>query len=62
MTFKILAIKGYTGAGKTTVEKSLQWLMSVDNDMLAFNDKVKSQLLNDKLIRYESPVEPMHVM
>lgn len=62
MTFKILAIKGYAGAGKTTVEKSLQWLMSVDNDMSAFNDKVKSQLLNNKLIRYASPVEPMHVM
>lgn len=62
MTFKILAIKGYAGAGKTTVEKSLQWLMSVDNGMSAFNDKVKSQLLNNKLIRYASPVEPMHVM
>lgn len=62
MIFKILAIKGYAGAGKTTVEKSLQWLMSVDNDMSAFNDKVKSQLLNNKLIRYASPVEPMHVM
>lgn len=42
MIFKILAIKGYAGAGKTTVEKTLQWLMSVDNDMSAFNDKVKS--------------------
>lgn len=62
MIFKILAIKGYAGAGKTTVEKTLQWLMSVDNDMSAFNDKVKSQLLNNKLIRYASPAEPMHVM
>lgn len=62
MAFKILAIKGYAGAGKTTVEKALQWLMSVDNDMSAFNDKVKSQLLNDKLIRYASPVEPMYIM
>lgn len=62
MAFKILAIKGYAGAGKTTVEKTLQWLMSVDNDMSAFNDKVKSQLLNNKLIRYASPAKPMHVM
>lgn len=60
--FKILSIKGYAGAGKTTVEKALQWLMSVDNDMSAFTEQVKSQLLNDKLIRYASPAEPMHVM
>ena len=62
MAFKILAIKGYAGAGKTTVEKALHWLMSVDNDMSAFNDKVESKLLNDKLIRYASPVEPMYIM
>lgn len=52
MTFKILAIKGYAGAGKTTVEKALYWLMSFDNDMSQFTIIDNEDLLNPTFAKH----------
>lgn len=46
MKLKVLALKGYAGAGKTTVEKALYWLMSFDNDVSQFTQIDIEDILN----------------
>ena len=46
MKLKVLALKGYAGTGKTTVEKALYWLMSFDNDVSQFTQIDIEDILN----------------
>lgn len=46
MKLKVLALKGYAGTGKTTIEKTLYWLMSFDNDVSQFTQIDIEDILN----------------